>query len=268
MHIGFVILDYNTISKSEILISSIRRIFREYFVTICVVDNFASRACINGNIAGEDIYIAAGDNLGYAKGNNLGIAHLKSQADLIFVLNPDVSFLNVDLACLAADLDEMKKQGHDIGALSVQGVPDYIHRPGLTSLLFPYFRRIADSRRSHNVDRFQKLYRFHGCAFVINTDCLKDEKDFFCEQTFLYYEEDFLCFSNKFGVVHLSSLTVAHEGSTSVSREWGLKKYWFMYNSLKSLILFHVPLARSFRGITSCLAFISISIRFARDRYK
>jgi GT2 family glycosyltransferase len=146
-------------------------------------------------------YLGLEDNNGYAAGNNAGIKRaLERGADLVLVLNPDLTILSPRLvekmaACFFKD--------PGLGILN----PLIYHRPPPTEksnrrfVIGPYFRTIrkmlllaAGSETSTIGDQRleERPYAF-GCAMMISRACL-EAVGFLNEEFFMYGVEPEFCF--------------------------------------------------------------------------
>lgn len=264
--IGFVILDYYSQNDTLNLIDEVRKLFVGYFESsFVIVDNSEDGVWRSCNLIDEATTVLSGHgNIGYAAGNNKGISHFNNKADFIFVINPDIRFLRVDMEGLCNELSRARQKGICILSPQIKDVASYWNEPGLISLLLPYYIRYKD-KASQKVlmDKFTKLYRFHGCGFIINQANITNE--FFDSDTFLYFEEDLKCFKNDLLVYNTNKIQIDHPGSKSVNIRWGEKKYELMAESLELLLTKKYAIFARFTWLATVLSKASIFIRKLRE---
>ena len=261
--LGFLILNYKSCRLTRSLSIQIREKFIGHNVNICIVNNDVDISEVEKLDLADvcDNFISGHGNVGYACGNNIGIRFLAPVTDAIFVLNPDVSINYVDSEFVRKQLPEFISTHFHAGSVHVNGVADY-HSGGLFDLLFPFFSR--SSRAGVKRDASGELYRFHGCAFVINCYRLEKGCAFFDEGTFLYYEEQIAVKKMGYRTVALKGITVDHVGSVTVNETIRFKKYIFQFESLVYLLRLYFkpdfPVT-----ILKMLAFTSVGSRFIVD---
>lgn len=149
-------------------------------------------------------YIALKENLGYAIGNNVGIkCALESGADLILLLNYDLTILTVQLIeCMVSCFQGIPKLGILNPIISLENP-----LPGTSNLWFrpgPYFRVIQ--RMLTRETGFRKVHKngaileerpyANGCAMMISRECF-ERVGFLSEEFFLYGVEPEYCFRSK-----------------------------------------------------------------------
>ena len=143
-------------------------------------------------------YIISKENLGYAKANNLGLKKVKTKFAL--VLNPD-TILNANA------LEEFLK--------SASNNPEFF-------LIGPWTNQSEFSNKEKKLTEVKNL---KGFAIFFNMKKF-EEKIFFDENYFLYFEEIDLCrqISKKNGKIFLDpNIVIHHEGSKSVNQAYSLE---------------------------------------------
>ena len=263
LRLGFLILNYKSARLTKKLSIQVRNKFSNHNVNICVVNNDddISDAEKGDLIEVSDDFISGHGNIGYACGNNKGIRLLASMSDAIFVLNPDIEIKLLSSEFVTKQIPALLSSKFNVGSIHVNGVADY-DSGRLFDLLFPFFSRSLKGGSKTAVSR--ELYRFHGCAFVINCHRLDASAEFFDESTFLYYEEQIAVKKMGYRTVSLTGMTVDHVGSVTVNETIRFKKYIFQFESLVYLLRLYFkpdfPVT-----ILKILAFISVGCRFILD---
>ena len=261
--LGFLILNYKSFRLTKSLSIQIREKFIDHNVNICIVNNDDDISEVEKLDLTDvcDNFISGHGNVGYACGNNIGIRLLSPLSDAIFVLNPDVEIKLVDSEFLTKQMPEFLSSKFNVGSIHVNGVADY-DSGRLFDLLFPFFNRSLKGGLKTAVSR--ELYRFHGCAFVINCYRLDTGAVFFDESTFLYYEEQIAVKKMGYRTVALTGMTVDHVGSVTVNATIRFKKYIFQFESLVYLLRLYFkpdfPVT-----ILKILAVTSVGCRFILD---
>ena len=143
-------------------------------------------------------YIISKENLGYAKANNLGLKKVKTKFAL--VLNPD-TILNANA------LEEFLK--------TASNNPEFF-------LIGPWTNQSEFLNKEKKLTEVKNL---KGFAIFFNMKKF-EEKIFFDENYFLYFEEIDLCrqISKKNGKIFLDpNIVIHHEGSKSVNQAYSLE---------------------------------------------
>jgi hypothetical protein len=219
--IAFIILNYNTWEMTIRCVDSILRTCKQNY-TIYIVDNGSTNdSYYNLNKQFENnknVKVISNENTGYAKGNNVGIRNaMKDGHDIITITNNDVIFLDDSIDYMYRFLE--KNQNATVVSpyiLSPEGelqnLPSLKPIKPLDYLLYntklSNFSSLNRKRQYHqeynlSVDSIRNepihIYKFSGCCFMVRREKL-EKIGLFDENTFLYYEEDILCYKmNKLG---------------------------------------------------------------------
>jgi GT2 family glycosyltransferase len=219
--IGFVILNYNTWEMTIRCVESIFKTCKQNY-TIYIVDNgsindsyhFLKEQYRNN----KNVKVINNENLGYAKGNNVGIRYaMKDGHDIITITNNDVIFLDESIDHMFTFLEKSQ----NAAVLSpyilspegeLQNLPSLKPIKPLDYLLYntklSNFASLNKKRR-YNQEYYLSgdsirnepipIYKFSGCCFMARREMF-EKIGLFDENTFLYYEEDILCYKmNKSG---------------------------------------------------------------------
>lgn len=223
----------------------------------------------------DKVVLISSENLGYATGNNVGIRQaMKDGHNIITVTNNDVIFLEESIALMYSFLDQNKDAAvvapyilspegilHNLPAIKPVKPMDYLYFTTRLNKLVPGKRKsiydneyILTSEAINN--RPIPIYKFSGCCFMAKSEVL-EELGLFDEQTFLYFEEDILCFKmNQAGykayflpdskIIHHHGLTTGKD-NLFVDTEMLISEIYFLskYFHLKLLPLFYLYIDRA-----------------------
>lgn len=278
--IAYVILNYKNCNVTFDCVDSIREYNQTNSYCIVIVDNESTEETFRGLSQkfgkDNDVSIIRNiKNLGFAKGNNTGIrfAHEHFDIEYICVLNSDVKLLHGVL-----DVLREKSRMTDfavLGPMILSGDGRYDSSPMADHLYTKkeIIKEIRHSRRVLNLNHWNlwKLYQYYQkikpkqktCRYTNEIDYLRDYTDYklhgcclffsnkffdyydgFCEQTFLYFEEDILLLNlKKVGLHSLYTPKVivyhAEDASTLLEVDTTKEKVNFIYsNRLKSQIIY------------------------------
>ncbi len=215
----FVILHYKGLSDTLECISSVRNVVGDK--KIIVVDN-ASLSSDEALVIKKkvDDLIILDENLGFAKANNLGVLKaLEYDPDFVSVINNDTVILDcnwIDKVQSSYDALAFDVMGPKIISGFASGsVNPYLPLKSYDDVLreLKYQRRLLFIYKSSFLSFLLRIYlgikkRFllvvlengsskeenvalHGCALIFAKRYLK-KYSAFCDDTFLYHEEDFL----------------------------------------------------------------------------
>lgn len=263
LRLGFLILSYKSSKLTKILATQIREKFANNSLFICIVsnDDDLTESEKLELVEVSDFFISGHGNVGYARGNNKGIRLLAPITDAIFVLNPDIEITFVDSDFLTTQIPALLSSEFHVGSIHVNGIAQY-DSGRLFDLLFPFITRSLKFGVTTNAQG--EIYRFHGCAFVINCHRINKASAFFDENTFLYYEEQIAVKKMGYRTVALTGINVDHAGSSVVNETIRFKKYTFQFESLVYLLrLYFKPDFPVY--VLKLLAAISVGFRFFLD---
>lgn len=263
MLVSFVVLNYYSTEDVLKLYYKLEELSSKINCKLIIVNNgdsYENNNMLSGlSQRSQFVHYYSLQNVGYANGNNLGIkVASKFDSEYIVVCNPDVFFdpkiLFKKLESCYGSLDNETA----VYAVRVEGLSEYVERPNLTRILYPFLFRFRSASEPSKY-----VFRFHGCFFVITKNYTDYCSEFFDPETFLYYEEDLACFNlsaRGYKVELLNGFYAKHEGSKVVNSKIKYKQYKFQFDSLSYLL-------RKEFGVNSyiswALAFTSITCRFA-----
>ena len=264
--LGFLILSYKSCKLTKILATQIREKFADHSLTICIVNNDddLTESEKLELVDVSDFFISGHGNVGYARGNNKGIRLLAPISDAIVVLNPDIEITFVDSEFVKTQIPKLLSSEFHVGSIHVNGIAEY-DSGHLFDLLFPFIKRSL--KIGVTTDASGELYRFHGCAFVINCHRLDTASAFFDENTFLYYEEQIAVKKMGYRTVALTGINVDHAGSAVVNETIRFKKYTFQFESLVYLLRLYFKPDFPF-SVLKLLAATSVGFRFLLDCFR
>lgn len=214
--LAFIIINYNTWEMTLKCVDSIFKTCKNSDYTIYIVDNGSkndSYDILRKNYQNQNnVIIIKAENKGYAIGNNIGIKRAISDGhEYITIVNNDVIFLEDSID----KMYEFLRQNDDASVVS-----PYILSPEGELSHVPQLRYMNDKDyiifnthlrkflKSETVQGFKRkyflsediikqdpilIYKFSGCCFMIKSEKMR-ELGMFDENTFLYYEEDILCY--------------------------------------------------------------------------
>lgn len=216
--VAFVILNYNTWEMTIRCVDSIFQTCKLNY-TIYIVDNGSTNDSYNQLEEqfrnNKNVILIRSENLGYAKGNNVGIRNaIQDGHEIITITNNDVIFLDGSIEYLYTFLNS--NPGAAVAApyiLSPEGelqnLPTLKQIKPLDYLLyntklsnFSTLNRKLQYNHEYNLSRDSikevpiPIYKFSGCCFMARREVL-ETVELFDENTFLYYEEDILCYKMK-----------------------------------------------------------------------
>ena len=269
--VAFVILHYYNLDETLHCIESIKKI--KGSKKIIVVDNHTlndgAAAMLKQQV--DDLLLLQ-ENMGFAKANNNAIkfAISKYNPQYVVALNNDIIIKQNDF--IARIKEDDKKYHFDMlgGKILTEGdscnpFPAYenearilkeikylkklitIYKSSfLTYLLNGYLKikhTIKKPVKPTNGKHLQKNVALHGCCLIFSKQYLEKYEDAFCNETFLFHEEDFLYVRIKkdhLKTIYDPKLEVYHKESVSLKKVYKderLKNLFKAEERLKSLEL-------------------------------
>lgn len=231
-----VILNYNSADDSIALFKNLKEKQPDY-LTVLVIDNNsieADQLKLKENIPVGNL-IFNNTNLGYAGGNNVGIeVALKSNANYVWILNPDVRVEKDSLALLVETMRNDKSLAA-VGPRIIQREnPDRIFSDGEKMIMD---EKVTTYHKNHNqqVAALPKGIDYDvdyiaGSSILLNVKAIK-EIGKLPEDYFLYFEETDWCFKAKQLNWDLA-INTNSEVYNLTSLKTSVFNYYFMRNRL------------------------------------
>ena len=240
--IAVIILNYNTWETTINCIESIKKTSER--VKIYVVDNNSPNNSYKNlmNKYSNDILvkvIQSSVNLGYAKGNNLGAKVaiedgykilLFSNNDIIYengAINKMVKVLidNDEISCVAPLIKSLNGEVESLPIVSQISIPDYLFSFTRLNKIKKLFNRNYSFVKKYELkiekdNCLSKIYKFSGCCFMIKSNVFH-EVNGFDDETFMYFEEDILCYKLEeigFSSFHVADAIIQHHHGKSTGR--------------------------------------------------
>lgn len=295
--IAAIILNYITWETTISCIESIRKTCD--VVKIYVIDNDSPNdsynILYNKYKDDEDINVFnSGGNLGYAKGNNFGALKaindkyeilLFTNNDIVFEENAinkmiDTLFENKKISSLAPLIKSINGEIESLPLIATVSTFDYL-------LSYTRLNKIARIIKKENLVKekyelkitkdlpLNKIYRFSGCCFMIRS---KDFEDvgMFDENTFLYFEEDILCYKLEkrgFQSYHKSDAVIQHHhGKTTGSNNFLVESEMFIsemyyFTKYKNINYFYLTFLYLDRIITPLINILKKKYKISSKEY-
>lgn len=283
--LAFVIINYNTWEMTLKCVNSIFQTCKNTDYTIYIVDNGSKNdsydlLCKNFRNQ-KNVIIIKAENNGYAVGNNIGIKRAISDGhEYITIVNNDVIFLEKSID----KMHDFLRKNKDANVVSpyilspdgvLSNVPQLRFMNDKDYIIFTThlskFLKSSEFKRKYflSEDLIKQepiqIYKFSGCCFMIKSETMR-ELGMFDENTFLYYEEDILCykmheadykayFLPEAKIIHYHGLTTGKntlfvDTEMLKSEMYFLSRYYKM-NYLKLILIYTDrvinPLLRKFR---------------------
>lgn len=232
--LAFVILNYNTWEETLKCVGSIFETCKQEY-KIYIVDNGSKNKSYqrlkeqyenNGKVK-----LIQSENYGYAIGNNIGIREaIRDGFDIVTIVNNDVIFLddsinnmysflvnNPDAAVAAPYILSPNGEFQNVPTLKPMSKKNYFLYNTRIQLLTSKNSRLKFRRKLYLSGESIKeepilIHKFSGCCFMAKSKML-EQVGLFDENTFLYYEEDILCFKMKshgYKVYFLPNAKIVH----------------------------------------------------------
>lgn len=275
--ICYLILHYKNANATIECINSLNNVSKKSERIIVIIDNASNNGSYetlqlkyHGNP--EIDMIKTEENLGYARGNNFGYQYIKSKymPELIVVCNNDLIFEHSEFEQNL--FDEYKNVGFDVAGPDIINMDDIHQNPhrikmltykeislsilkkrimllglilkqkvfllnGINILEMQYEKEGLEKRQ--NIIKVQKIddIVLQGSCIILGEKFIKEQTIVFCEETFLYYEEDLFaikCKMNGYIVKYLDNVYVRHMESISTkdSSLSGLENEIFVFREL------------------------------------
>lgn len=233
MKIATVILNYNDSTTTTKLLNKIK----EYKILnkIIIVDNNSTDNSYQElkKYESEKIDVIKNDtNKGYASGNNFGAfwAIKKYGVQYILIANPDIEFDEITVKKIINELEKGDK--YAIGTAKMFGQNNSWKLPKFTDNVASMFLGISKIkekiRRLHEKKKMTKHEEVDvvaGSFFIIKSEVFKKIHGF-CEDTFLYCEENILAKKLKdegYKTIILNDCTYYHYHSISIKKAYSSK---------------------------------------------
>lgn len=194
MQVSIIIVNYNT---KQLILNCLKSIYEKTsdidFEVIVVDNNSVDDSC---NIIEQEFsqvkIIKSPKNLGFGGANNLGIK--QSQAECVFLLNPDTVLINNAVKILYDQLKSLPNAGVVGGNLFDENM-QYVHSFGYFLTIKRHICRLfglryflKDKKNDQNRDKMQQVPQIIGADMMIYKHVL-EEVGCFDERFFLYLEE-------------------------------------------------------------------------------
>ncbi len=180
-------------------------------------------------------FIQSGDNLGYAGGNNVGInAALKTDAEYIFILNPDATVTEETISML---LKGMKEHQADVANPKIYFADS--NNLWFGGKVFDKANVLSSHQGVNEKDKGQydkptKLEDVTGAALMVKRQVF-EKIGLFDEKFFMYYEDlDFATRTLKAGfkIMYLPKAIVYHANAKSAGLGSPLQDYFITRNRM------------------------------------
>lgn len=246
MKTGIVVLNYNDAIETVKFVNDINSY--DIVDEIVVVDNNSNdNSLIELKKLSNVKLIALNDNRGYAVGNNAGLKYLYEQNyDNYIIANPDIIIDKCSLVDFIAYMNTSKY--HIFGPVVKEH--DLINRGWKQRTInydiydnYPIINRLLKKRISYPKRHYTGVYTsvdcISGCFFGIKKELI-DKIGFLDEGTFLYYEEDILCFKARqagFKVCVLNNVEIVHNHAVTIDKN--INRYRKMRILKESQLYYH-----------------------------
>ena len=266
----FLILNYNNTNLINNLIKNIDEKISEKIIVIVDNGSDVNKYNMLNQLKREDIFIIRSEkNLGFGKGNNVGYKYILdnfTNINNIHCINSDIEIINDDFFNIINKYEnDYFVLGPNVLTNGFKSSPLYI-RNNLTLLndikkekkimlnkklkhqMLSKFKKFYDQKIDYtkhliNQDngmedinlKENEYYVLNGCYLIFTKKYINKFNYLFDENTFLYYEEDFLfkrLYDNKCSVKYIKEITINHLEGGSTKKDL-VKKYHHMYDSLK-----------------------------------
>ncbi|MDD2961464.1 MAG: glycosyltransferase family 2 protein [Muribaculaceae bacterium] len=238
LQVSFIILNYNGVEDTLLLIDSIYSNIKSVTYEIIVVDNcslnddqtqirkaFPNIVLINNSV-----------NLGFAGGNNIGIK--KAKGEYIFVINNDTYFEKDNIINMINCFTENKNVGAVCPKIlfhNPKGYIQFVHYTELSKItlrnkLIDYMLPDNNNHNGREISPYM-----HGAAVMVSQETIK-KAGLIPEIYFLYYEElDWSELIKKAGLTiwYEPSVTIYHKESQSLGGYTPMRTYYLTRNRLK-----------------------------------
>ena len=203
---------------------------------IILVDNNSNDGIRDEIYKQNDVlFIQNEDNLGYSGGNNIGIKKaIKSDAEYIFILNPDTK---VDKNCIKNLVEGMEKNKAQVAGPKIyfSNSKKIWYAGGVIDLENVIGKhRGVDEKDKGQYDQDTETDFVSGAAIMIKKEVF-DSIGFFDERYFLYYEDSDFCYRAKkagFKVFYIPEAVVYHENAKSTGVGSPLQDYYITRNRM------------------------------------
>lgn len=255
--ICFVVLHYKSISETIQCLKSLEETFDKNKYKIIVVDNNSLKKEDKSLIQKytKDI-VLLNENIGFAKANNMGAQYAikKYHPEFLVIINNDVfitqkdffdiiekDYLRYHFDMLGPHIDSPTGESCNpfplISAESVDKQINYTKKlikiyscPILTILLNWYIKIKHFIKKPNTICNGLKLEKnvgLHGCAIIFSKKYYEKYKDIFYDDTFLFYEEEFLYIRLKrdnLVSIYDPKLKVYHKEGSSIKTKGNIRK--------------------------------------------
>lgn len=255
---SFVILHYKSINETINCLKYLKKNFDQDSISIIVIDNnsLEENQLVKIREYTEDIIIL-NENRGFAKANNIGCKYAidKYHPDFIAVINNDVfieqrDFINIinedykkykfDMlgpwinsttgeSCNPFPVFQTKEKVEAALTYNKKLIKIY-NNPILYWLSTVYIKIKHTIKRPVvpiNGKNIEKKIALHGCAIIFSKKYYKRYDDIFYNDTFLFYEEEFLynrIIKDQLISVYDPNLKVFHKEGASITKDRNLRK--------------------------------------------
>lgn len=233
--VSVVILNYKA---KELILKCLKTVLTSDYknIQVIIVDN-DSRDNLEAEVKKfpEVLYIQNNENLGYTGGNNIGIKKaLESEAEYIFILNPDTTILKNTITKLVKGLEK-----YDAGIVTPKIYFDQSQVIWYAGKIIDLNNVLAshigvDQKDEGQFDNDAEVLDVTGAAMLIKREVF-EKVGLFDERYFLYYEESDLSFRAKkanFKLMYIYSAVVFHKNAQSTGLGSPLQDYFITRNKM------------------------------------
>lgn len=278
-----VIVNYNSYDNCRKAVESICKYTRTDNYAVCVYDNHSDdrfRLHLLNEIDPHVITVAGETNAGYAKGNNDAVKYMQGmyKFQYVFIMNPDVEFVEEALCEQLIGRLESKKDGRLVGGQPLSWNYHYGDDPKVQTnirriddlfdlfVLFLCTNRLIFRKKWKKINYIDQRPYDHelkylipsGSFFFIDADFF-NEIGMFDEDTFLYNEELILgrklCSAEK-QLLFMPQFMVKHEHSASI----GSKKYSITWKAYRHEIQSRCVLVKKYYPLKRIHVYMTIVI--------
>ncbi len=233
--VSVVILNYKS---KDLILKCLKSVLNSDYknLQITIVDNDSKDDLeAEVNKFPEVLYIQNSQNLGYTGGNNIGIKKaLDSEADYIFILNPDTTILKDTISKLVKGSEK-----YNAGIVTPKIYFDQSRTIWYAGKIIDLNNVLAshigvDQEDQGQFDKDLDILDVTGAAMLIKREVF-ERIGLFDERYFLYYEESDLSFRAKkanFKLMYIYSAVVYHKNAQSTGLGSPLQDYFITRNRM------------------------------------
>lgn len=233
--VAVIILNFRVKDQTLLCINSVKKSSHKN-LEIIVVDNNSKDQIVDDLKKDSSItFIQTGENLGYAGGNNVGIKRaLASQADFIFILNPDTKVKEDAIEIL---VEKAGKYNAQILCPKIYFADSKViwfagKKFDLANVLASHIGVDEEDKGQYDLD--QEIDDVTGAAMFVSRDVF-ERIGLFDERYFLYYEESDLAYrakKSKFKFMYIYDAVVFHKNAQSTGLGSPLQDYFITRNRM------------------------------------